>query len=205
MPVPAAEVRPLAGKRVVMCDADQGIWVYGQWAVTEPHDRDGETVVGLLDSADWYRRKRDPEHVIVPRSHPLSGLWVELPQDVGNVSPIPPDQSDVRPAFRTKSIVADLSRPPVRWLRFSQFETEVNGSRCWVLTPSGASPAWRACGEPRRKVYSTIDLTDGLDGLDKPVVGTVVPVCLEEEWYQWRQTGQPPRLRRIPTQLVWLE
>jgi hypothetical protein len=46
LPVPAAEVTPLRGQRVVLCGPVRGIWVYGQWAATEPHQRAGETVVG---------------------------------------------------------------------------------------------------------------------------------------------------------------
>lgn len=212
MPVPAADVQPLTGQRVVVFDRDhnhdhnRSIWVYGQWAVTEPHDRDGETVVGLLDEADWYRHQREPEHVVVPRSHPLSGLWVELPQDLGNVARPQPDYADVRRSLRTTSIVADLTRPPVRWLRFGMLETELTGSRCWVLTPEGPQSAWRVCGEPRRGSYTTtINFNDGLDGLDKPVIGTLVPACPEDAWYRWRQTGEPPEVTLYATQFVWLE
>jgi hypothetical protein len=206
MPVPAAEISLLRGERVVMFDADHGGWVYDQFAVTEPHQRDGETVVGLLDAADWYRSKREPDHVVVPRSHPLTELWVEVPQDVGNVSPVPPDQSDMLPSVRTKSLIVDLTHPPVRWLRIGLLQDRLNGSRCWLLTPKGPSRGWRVCGEPRRAEYrNTINLAEGLDGLNKPVIGTVTPVCAESAWYRWRQTGETPRLRLEATRFVWLE
>lgn len=41
MPVPTAEVSPLRGERVVVFDANLGVWVYDQFTVTEPHQRDG--------------------------------------------------------------------------------------------------------------------------------------------------------------------
>jgi hypothetical protein len=163
-------------------------------------------VVGLLDEADWYRAQRDPDHVVVPRSHPLSELWVELPQDLGNVARPEPDQSDVHRLTRTKSFVADSTQPPFRWLRFGMLETELTGSRCWILTPEGPLSGWRVCGEPRRGPYTTtVNLTEGLDGLDKPVVGTLVPVCQEDAWYRWRQTSEAPTLTMVATQFVWLE
>lgn len=206
MPVPAAEVTELSGRRMVHHDASQGVWIYELRAVTEPHQRDGRRVVGVLDEAEWYRTLREPDYVAVPRSCALQDLWVEVRQEVGNVSPMEPDQADIVGQFRTKSIVSDLSRPPVRWLRFAQLETEVTGARAWMMTPQGPSSGWRVVGEPRRRTFeTTLNFTRGLDSLDEPVVGTVVPVCTEADWYRWRQTGEVPQCKWPATQFVWLE
>lgn len=206
LPVQATDFTPLAGRRVIACDQTSGMWVYGMWAATEPHDRNGTTMVGLLDEADWYRRQREPEHVVIPQSYPLSDLWVEVPQDLGNVARTQPDQSDLHKSLRARSIVDDATRPPFRYLRFGPTQEKMTGDRCWVLTPAGPTPDWRVGGEPRRGAYhGTIDFTAGLEGLDQPITGTLVPVCKEDAWFRWKQTGEVPRYALAAPRFVWLE
>ncbi|GLY54840.1 hypothetical protein Lesp01_84950 [Lentzea sp. NBRC 102530] len=207
MPVPAVEAGPLKGKRVVVVDADRGLWLYEQRAVTEPHVRNGVPVIGVLDEAAYYLSQDEPDAVVVPRSQPLDTLWVEKPVDVGNTSPIPPAQDDLAKSARTKSLVVDLDRPPVRWLRFAPHELEVTGARAWVLTRDGYEFGVRVLGEPRRhKFEGAIDWSKGIESLDKPAVGTAVPVCSEIRWYRWRRTGEAPQqVEWYPTEFVWLE
>jgi hypothetical protein len=207
MPVPAAEAGQLTGKRVVVVDAARGLWLYEQRAVTEPHVRNGVQVVGVLDESAYWHSQDEPDAVVVPRSQPLDTLWVEKPVDVGNTSPIPPAQDDLARSARTKSLVVDLDRPPVRWLRFAPHELEVTGARAWVLAPDGYEFGVRALGEPRRhKFEGAIDWSKGIESLDKPAIGTAVPVCSEIRWYRWRRTGEAPQqVEWYPTSLVWLE
>jgi hypothetical protein len=190
----------------VVFEPKGGLWLYEQRAATEPHQYKGQTVVGVLDEADWYRARRDPDSIAVPRPHPIDRLWVELPQHVGEGTPHRADQSDLPEKFRARSFVTDTSRPPVRWLRHAPQETELTGGRCWVITPHGPVQAGRVCGEPRRDLYrTTVDFRRGLEGLNEPIFGSVVPVSSEEHWYRWRQTGQRPHLVHAATIFVWLE
>jgi hypothetical protein len=210
MPVPAVEAAAkaeLAGKRVVVVDATRGLWVYEQRAVTEPHSRNGRQVVGVVDEASYWHMLDDPSAAVIPRSQPVETLWVEQPVDVGNTSPVPLNQDDLPRSARTKSLVVDATRPPVRWLRFAPHESEVTGGRAWVLTPDGPTRGLRVLGEPRRWTFANaIDWSKGLEGLDQPALGTAVPVCTEQAWYRWRRTGDAPvAVEFFPTALVWLE
>lgn len=206
MPVPAVEACPLTGSRVVVMDTDQGVWLFDQRAVTEPHEREGQQVVGVLDEAEWYRAADESEYIAVPHSRPLDHLWVEQPVDVGNTSPVPPRQDDLTPANRTKSLIVDTTRPPVRWLRYAAHESELTGTRAWIVTKEGPVFGWRVLGEPRRRQFpNTLNMTRGLDSLDTPLVGTAVPVCRERQWYQWRRGQGRPAVQWAAIQFVWLE
>jgi hypothetical protein len=206
MPVPAGEACPLTGSRVVVMDTEHGVWLFDQRAVTEPHKRNGQQVVGVLDEAEWYRVSDEPEYLAIPHSRPLDNLFVEQPIDVGNTSPVPPRQDDLTPANRTKSLIVDTTRPPVRWLRYAAYESELTGARAWIMTKQGGTYGWRVIGEPRRREFpNTLNLTRGIDSLSEPVVGTAVPVCSERAWYLWRRSDVAPTVQWAAIQFVWLE
>lgn len=202
----------IEGRRVIVADDSdelvQRIWLYELRAATKVHERGGEQVVGIVPEVDWYRQQRDPTYPAVPRPVPVSQLFVELAVHVAeDEQPTLPDQSDVPPSARCASLVPDPAAPPVRWPRVATQERHLTGARCWVLHQDGPRPGWRAVGEPRRAEVGTIDFSAGLDGLDRPTVSTVMPVCREDGWYRLLDTGDlgSTPLASAEVSLVYLE
>lgn len=213
-PVPVSETPALlgedftlVGKRVVIGTGPAGQWVYEQRASTPIHERDGQSVIGVLSEAEWYRQQREPTYPVVPHPVPVELAYYEALVPMHDATPITPDQSDLFPASRSASLVTDPTEPPVRWPRRATSERFLTGARCWFLWRDGPIRAYRAVGEPRREEVGTVNLSRGLEGLDKPVVSTVVPLFHEADWYRWLDTGDSPDsgLVRAETNLVFLE
>jgi hypothetical protein len=147
--------------------------------------------------------------VIVPYPLPLAWLWVETMVDAAGMAPKVPDQSEI-PADGgpSRALVADASRPPVRWLTYGPHAHRVTGARVCLMTPEGPRFELRACGEPRKAVLDGVEamnLTRGFDSLGDPLTVAVVPICTERAWYDWQQTGLVPRMREAEMSLIWLE
>lgn len=199
VPVPATEATgPLTGCRIIV--AQDGLWLYDQRACTEIHSYRGGRVVGVLDEAEWYRTQREPDLArAVPHPRPVEQIWVEQPVELDAMA------DEERPEL-SGTLVEDTSRPPVRWLRPATAERAITGTRVWVISSQGPIHGLRALGEPRREAMpTTLNLSAGLDGLDEPVVGTVIPVATESEWYRWRQSSQRMQAITMAAQFVWLE
>ena len=207
LPVPAAEAGPLAGRRVVIHDPECGVWRYDLRALSEPYRGSECDVVLLCSEHDWYRAQREDTLVTAGWPADLDDVWIEQPvPDAGTATQ--PDQSDIPlDAGRARRLVDDLTRPPVRRLRPATGAAALVGARAVVLTPTG--PRWdqRVIGNPRRATYppEVLNLTRGFDSLGEPVIGTVVPVCSENEYYAWEQLGEFPEPVHHATTLVWLE
>lgn len=199
----------LVGKRLVVsaAGANPGYWLYEQRAVTKIHDRNGQQVLGVVSESDWYRQQRDPTHPVVPHSVPVEQVFFEATVPMHDASPISPDQSDIRRDSRSASLVTDSTQPPVRWPRQATRERFVTGSRCWFLHREGPQRGYRAVGEPRRREVGTIDFSRGLEGLDTPIISTMIPLYRERDWYRWMDTGDRPEepLVLAETKLVYLE
>lgn len=206
VPHSAADVSELRGRRVIVHDPQHGIWRYDLRAVCNAHE-DGPAV-SVVSEADWYREQREPGEIALPWLLPLDRVWIEHAVDRGDFAESVPDQSDIPvDAGRSRRLIEDISRPPVRYPRPAVRATALVGARACVMTPSG--PVWdqRIVGDPRRQVFppETLNLSRGFDSLGEPVVGTVIPVCTEDEFYAWEQTGQPPDPVLHATRFVWLE
>lgn len=198
-PVPVAETAALlgtefslVGKRIVVGTGSDGHWIYAQRAATPTHIRDGRQVIGVLSEHDWYRQQRDPTYPVVPHSVPVERAYYESLVPMGDASPVAGDQSDIPPASRTASLLTEPSEPPVRWPRRATGESFLTGARCWFLERDGPIRAYRAVGEPRRQEVGTVDFSNGLEGLDTPVVSAMVPLYAEPDWYRWMETGTDP-------------
>jgi hypothetical protein len=212
VPVPAADVHPLTNQRLVVHDPERKIWRYGLRALTEPHPlKTGskvETCVGVVGEGEWYRKRRDPNAIVVPNPIQLAWLYVEQPMPDPETELEVPDQSDVSlAAGHARDLVSDPSRPPVRRLQPALEADVVHiGARVCLMTPRG--PAWdlRVCGTPRLEPFvGTVDLTGGLDRIDHPPKGPKVPLCAEADWYSWEQTGRTPVADLYWLRPVWLE
>lgn len=207
MPVPAAEAS-LTGERVVICDPEYGLWRYDLRALSEPYRGSQRDVVLLCGESDWYRAQRDETLVTVGWPADLGDVWIELPVPDAGLGEDRPDQSDIPDdAGRARRLVEDLTRPPVRRLRPAVDAAALVGARACVMTPTGPRWGQRVLGEPRRAEYpsSTLNLTRGFDSLGEPVIGTVVPVASESDFYAWEQLGEFPEPITHATTLVWLE
>lgn len=212
VPVPAAGVRPLINQRLVLHDPVRQLGRYGLRALTEPHPlrlrTTVETCVGVVAESDWYRKQRDPDALVVPMPMPLDWLYVEQPMPDLDTGLEPLDQSHIPlDAGHARYLTADPSRPPVRRLQ-PALDAEVVriGARACVMSRNG--PIWdlRVCGEPRLGTFDgTLDLTRGLDNLDRPPVGPKIPLCSEADWYRWEHTGKTPAADLYWLRPVWLE
>lgn len=208
LPVPAADARPLTGKRVVAW-ATGGVWRYDVRAATEPHWYEDRWCVGVLDEGDWYRRERDPSScaALVPRPYPLDWLWVEQPVAVGDVAePEPVDQPQSWFMGYAAHLVARTDAPPVRYPRPALAAPAVPpGARAVLMAPEGPQFRLRVAGMPRLGEFpETLNLT-GLEELDEVPIGPVVPLCWEDQWYRWVQDGVPPNAGECWLVAVWLE
>lgn len=195
----------LVGRRVVVGTGQNGHWLYQQRATTPIHERDGDRVIGVLSEHDWYRHQRDPTYPVVPHSVPVDRAYYEMLVPMGDAAPVASDQSEIPPASRTASLVTEPIEPPVRWPRRATRDSFLTGARCWVLSQDGPIRAYRAVGEPRRREVGTVDLSNGLEGLDTPVVSAMVPLYPEPEWYRWMDTGEWPDFVLAEASLVFVE
>ena len=197
----------LIGHRVVLGDPVAGLYFYDVRLVIAPHMHQGAQVVGVVPEIDWYRRERDDTAAVVPTPVPVTRVWYEVGKYMEPTDqPIPLSQDDVQPARRSAHLVPRVDEPPVRWPRNCAEMIGVTGARCWL----GARPNFRIASEPvKQQDPSGVDLTQGLDGLDKPVVAPVVRVLREADWYRQLDTGAD-RSRNLEiwhaeASLVWLE
>lgn len=212
MPVPAASVaQPLTGQRVVMYSPVGQLWRYDVRAVSEPHRYRDRWCVGLLPEGDWYRRQREPERsgAMVPYPYPLDWVWIEQPVDANDFpEPELVDQQDVGATMGfARHLVGEASAPPVRYLRPALAESTVpSGARACVMGQEGPEWGLRVCGSPRLEEFSrAVDLSGGLDELDHAPIGPKVPLCWENQWYEWEQTGVVPNATHCWLVPVWLE
>lgn len=208
VPVPVGEAESaLTGQRLVLW-APTGIWRYDVIAASEPHRYRGRCCVGVLADADWARRQRDEQPAPVPVPVPLEWCWVEQRVDLDPGSVTEPSQERVGATMGfARHLVAETQRPPVRFHRPALDAPAVEpGMRAVQMTPAG--PEWdlRICGVPRLEEFeTTVDLSGGLDELDATPVGPKVPVCWESSWWEWIQTGRPPRASLPWLVPVWVE
>lgn len=207
MPVPAAESRPLSGQRVVIHDPEHGIWRYDLRALDEPRPDRGRQVVPVCGEHDWYRAHRDGT-AAANWPADLGDVWIEQPVPDADLGAHRPDQSDIAAdAGRAQQLIDDLTCPPVRRLRPAVHAAALVGARACVMTPAGPRWGQRVIGAPRRAEYppEVLNLTRGFDSLGEPVIGTVVPVCPESDFYAWEQLGEFPDPITHATTFVWLE
>lgn len=206
-PTVQADPEALIGARVILGSPVAGTWLYDQRAVTKIHERDGQTLIGVLSEVDWYRQLRDPTYLAVPASVPIERVFVELPEDPGpGAAPAQPDQSDMLPGGRSVSMVSHPSIPPVRWPRRSDRERFITGARCRLVLRDGVLDGFRVAGEPRRATSDVLNLSGGLEDLNTPPIVATAPVLRESDWYAWSDTGvHPARRFNVQTQLIYLE
>lgn len=216
VPVPAADVhlltgQPLTGQRLVVHVPERGVWRYDLRAATEQHPYrlpSGEVVtcVGVLEEAEWYRQQREGGTPAVPTPMPLDWLWVEQPIPAAEVQPDIPDQSRVPDSLgNAEHLVGTADKPPVRWPRPALHERGViPGARAIYMGRGGPEMGLRVCGAPRLVEFQAVNMTS-LETLDQAPEGPVVPMCTEDKWYAWAQTGRAPAA--VPYWLVpvWLE
>lgn len=209
VPVPAADVRPLTGRRLIIHDPTLRGWNDSFIAASEPHQYEGRTHVGIMSAADWYRRRDDPGHIVVPRPMPIDLLWVETQVEVPtDDQPVlaPVDQSEVPKNAGPAKRIVDPDQPPVRRLRRALGEATVHGRRAALNCKD--RPMWpvRVCSEPfLDELPDVINMTGGLDDFDEPLIGPVVTLCSESSWHRWTWSGEPPA-RAVPKPLyrVWV-
>lgn len=212
MPVPAGEVSPLSGERLVLHEPSRGLWRYDVRAASEPHRYDGAWCVGLLSEADWYRRQHQPDMAahLVPRPTPLDQLWYEQPIDLAD-EPTEPDYSDSDVTIdmgHAAHLVDDTSRPPVRHLRPALNEIAVQpGMRVCYMGYEGPMWGLRVAGSPRLAEFpETLDLSgDDLSSLDNVPTAPAVPLCWEDQWYSWALDGVPPAATEGWMVPLWVE
>jgi hypothetical protein len=179
VPVPAADLRPLTGRRVIVHLGDDRSWNHDFVAASEPHEYRGATHVG-----------------IVPRPVPITQLWVETRVEVTtDDAPVdaPVDQSHVPQNAGPARRIVDATQPPVQRLRRGLFETTVHGRRAAITSKFRPRWPYRVCSEPYLgELPDVIEMRGGLDDIDKPVIGPVVNVCSEASWQIWTSTGEQP-------------
>lgn len=209
VPVPAADVRPLKDRNVIVHDPVLRGWSYEFRAATEPHLYDGSPHVGILAIADWYRAKADRSFIAVPRPMPIDRVWVETEVDVPLDDDEPQltirDTSATIPAARNARRLVDASRPPGRRLRRGLFEETVHGRRAALVDPE--TPIWpvRVCSEPYwDDMPEVLNMSAGPDEFGKPVQGPVVSVCAEGDWWLWHSIGRKPEIIAASLFRVWV-
>ncbi|MER7015845.1 hypothetical protein ABT324_30795 [Saccharopolyspora sp. NPDC000359] len=204
VPHPAADVDQLRGRRVIVHDPEHGIWRHDLRAVCAPHG--ASATVSVVNEGDWYRELRG-EEIALPWLVDLDRVWVEEPVDRLDAESVP-DQSDIPVAAgRSRRLIEDTSRPPVRYPRPAVRAAAMVGARACVMTPEG--PVWdqRIVGDPRRHEFppTVLNFSRGVESLGEPVVGAVVPVVPEDDYYLWEQTGQSPEPVLHAARFVWIE
>lgn len=207
MPMPARDISPLNGQRLVMSVPHEHIWRYDLRSATEPHWYAGRWCVGVVPERDWYRRARDPSALVVPYPYPLEWLWVEIADE----NAIAQDEVDQSAVGATMGFAAHLthdpSTPPVRVPTPAlSASTVAPGARACLMTSSGTEWGLRVCGTPRLAEFpTTVDLSGDIDALDRTPTGPKVPLCWETDWYRWEDTGKPPVITHCWLVPVWLE
>ena len=70
------------------------------------------------------------------------------------------------------------------------------------------TPWWpiRVCSEPHlAEMPNVVNLLGGPDQLNDPIIGPVVTVCTERDWYLWEWTGTTPEtLQPKPLYRIWV-
>ncbi|WP_203663176.1 hypothetical protein [Actinocatenispora rupis] len=177
VPVPAAQVDGLRGRRVVTGSPDRG------WRGDLRADdavRHGDTdLVPVLVESDWYRAEQDQVEVFAPLV-PIERVWVErtgtAPAGGGN-------QRDL--LSRLVTLDAPAPRTPVP----ARDAPGLTGRRVVVVSPDDQRRDLRAVTEPFQHDDGSIH----------------VRICDESDWYRWAFTGQPARCTEVPVYLVWAE
>jgi hypothetical protein len=194
-PVPAADVRGLRGRRIIIGMPGQG-WRYDHRA-DDPVTNDGETFVPALLEADYYRAELDQIEVFAPLV-PIAQVWVEqlnasathhpppsptLIEDELTRHPPPPHSDNLL------SRLVSLTAPPERHPTPARDVTALTGRRVILASPTHEQRDLRAATEPYQNPDGDI----------------CVRICDESRWYQWAFTGRPPTCTEVPVYLLWAE
>lgn len=177
-PVPAANVRGLRGRRIIIGVPGQG-WRYDHRA-DDPVTNDGQTFVPALLEADYYRAELDQIEVFAPLV-PITQVWVEqlhAPQS--------------RPATTPENLLTrlvTLTAPPERHPAPARDVTPLTGRRVILTSPTQEQRDLRATTEPYQNPEGDI----------------CIRICEEPHWYQWAFTGHPPTTTEVPVYLLWAE
>lgn len=179
VPVPAADVSQLRGRRVVTGSPEHG-WRYDLRA-DDPVADGGEVLVPVLGEYDYYRAEIDQVEVFAPLV-PVERVWVEQPE---------PDSAG-RAEEEQRDLLARLvvlDTPPVRRPVPARDMPRLTGRRVVVMSPT----------KERRDLRAT---TEAYQAAEDRIC---VRVCGESDWYQWAFTGQPATGTAVPIYLIWVE
>lgn len=195
-------------------------WISDVRAWTEAHPyqgpsgenrpRPGETVIGVLSEADYFRHNwaianGEAPPVIVPWPVPIADAWVEeLVDSFGEKQPVQ-RQDDVSARWRTPALVEATDKPPIRYpIPISRMQ-RVSGARVVISTRRGFDSGLRAVSEPFRVVETAgLNLSRGLDSLGEPYTGTMIQICDAAEYWRWQQMGITPDCMPWDTARVWV-
>lgn len=180
-PVPAADIRGLRGRRIIIGVPGQG-WRYDHRA-DDPVTNDGRTFVPALLEADFYRAELDQIEVFAPLV-PVAQVWVEQPYAPHSHERRNPHQPD-----NLLSRLVTLATPPERHPQPAREASPLTGRRVIATTRAGEKRDLRAVTEPYQNEDGDI----------------CVRICDEPDWYQWAFTGRPPASNEIPVYLLWAE
>ena len=181
VPVPAAQVASLRGRRVITGDPERG-WHDGLRA-DETVEQNGQRLVPVLGEYDYYRAELDQIEVFAPLV-PLDQVWVEQPAPTSA-----PQLADQEPGDLLSRLVS-LTTPPVRRPVPARDASGITGRRVVVVSPNREKRDVRAASEPYQVADGTICLR----------------LCGEPNWFRWAFTGTPPpRTIETPIYLVWVE
>lgn len=178
--VPAAGVRGLRGRRIVLGVPGQG-WRYDHRA-DDPVTSDGQTFVPALLEADYYRSELDNIEIFAPLV-PIDQVWVEQPYAPQGRRPEPPASTDLLSRLIT------LDAPPERRPLPARDAVPLTGRRVVLTVGAKERRDLRAVTEPYLSQAGDI----------------CTRICDEADWYRWAFTGRPPVTTETPVYPLWAE
>lgn len=184
VPVPAAQVVDLRGRRAIVGESGKG-W-RADLRTDQPATEQGRPVshVPVLPEWDFYRAEIDGVEVFAPLV-PIEQVWIEHLES----EPIWPGAVD--PARGRTSLAA----PPVRRPSPAVDALPLTGRRV-VVVADGAARGGR---EDRRDLRAISEPYPDRRG------GDSVNLCTERDWYAWALSGQTPKVETYLVDLVWAE
>lgn len=175
VPVPAATVADLRGRRVVV--GQPGVGWRADLRADERVSRGSRTYIPVIPEAEGYRAEAEQIEVFAPLV-PVERVWVEqlgdAPVGVG---------TDV--VSRLVSLDAPAPRRPVPVVEVDA----VSGRRVIEVTDGVERRDLRAVTEPHTNADGDI----------------CVRISSEVDWYRWAWTGRSPRTRAVPVHLLWVD
>lgn len=177
VPVPAAAVDELRGRRVIV--GLPGLGWRADLRADERVVRGSRTYIPTIPEQEWYRAETEQVEVFAPLA-PAERVWVE---QLGEASATVRELDKVLP--RLVSLDAPPRRDPVPVVQADA----VCGRRVVQVVN----------GVERRDLRAVTEVYTDDEG------DICIRVATEADWYRWTWTGQTPRTLAVPVHLAWLE